>query len=64
MIDISREIETRQEALDWFLAEHFPEPAAPERPARPTPGPAPNYSAGNLTDDEILSKAPEAGNGA
>ena len=65
MIEISREIETRQEALDWFLAEHFPEPAAPERPARPTPvgPPRPGYDR-TLTDDEILSKAREAGTGA
>lgn len=65
MIEISREIETRQEVLDWFLAEHFPEPAAPERPARPTPvvPPQPGYDR-SLNDDEILSKAPEAVNGA
>jgi len=59
----SPRIEHRQAELEAFLAQWFgdSEPAAPERPA---PGPAPNYSAGNLTDDEILAKAPEAVNGA
>ena len=65
MIEISREIETRQEALDWFLAEHFPEPATPERPARPSPvvPPRPGYDR-SLSDDEVLVKAGEAANGA
>ena len=65
MIEISREIETRQEALDWFLAEHFPEPATPERPARPSPvvPPRPGHDR-PLSDDEILTKARDAGNGA
>ena len=59
----SPRIEHRQAELEAFLAQWFgdSEPAAPERP---TPGPAPNYSAGNLSDDEILSKAPEAVNGS
>jgi RecA-family ATPase len=64
MIEISREIETRQEALDWFLAEHFPAPAAPERPARPTPvGPPRSGYDRSLSDDEILDRAPNAVNG-
>ena len=65
MIDISREIETRQEALDWFLTEHFSEPAAPAQPARPSPVVSLRLVyAGSLSDDEVLVKAREAGNGA
>ena len=60
----SPRIEHRQAELEAFLAEWFgdSEPAAPERPARPAPvgPPRPGYDR-SLTDDEILAKAPEAG---
>ena len=63
----SPRIEHRQAELEAFLAEWFgdSEPAAPERPARPTPvgPPRPGYDR-SLSDDEILEKAPEAVNGS
>ena len=63
----SPRIEHRQAELEAFLAQWFgdSEPTAPEQPARPAPVVSPRLVyAGSLSDDEVLVKAREAGNGA